>query len=190
MSITTETNEALSNNNSGNGLRYDNYCECIMREYQRVISDNQGVLRSCLYCTAGGGPMSTSAPMTTHDGVSKRRIAPLLTRRKQNLDQDGHVSCYDYTDGNGQKIREFTRNGPEGTEKTIRINYSRMLGTAPSTSSNVEVLLAEPRQTVDSSPEEIETMNPHIPGNDDILETATERITDEGLVPAWEVVDR
>lgn len=143
--------------------------------------------------------MSAGVPPTTgdgddehraHDGVTKRRTGPLLARRRQNLDRDGHVTCHDFVDEDGQKIREISRGGPEGTATSHRVNYSRMLGATPSTSTNLELLVIEARQVSEATPEEIATMNPHIPANDEILETATEKIRREGLIPAWEVCDR
>lgn len=136
---------------------------------------------------------ASSPSTTTTEGVTKRRVASLLARRRQNLDRDGHIESerYDFQrDADRHKIRRVVVKNKETGDKTIDHDLTALEGAAPSTTSRLEVLQMEARQAAEADAEEIEHMNPHIPSNDDVLETATEAIESEGLVPAWEVCDR
>lgn len=136
-------------------------------------------------------PAKSSNTSTATEGITKRRIAPLLAKRKQNLDRDAHVAEEKYTFVNdaGEKIHRIETDDPETGDKTIDVNVSKLLAATPSTTSNTEVLRIEAMQADEATDEELERMNPHIPSNDDVLEEVTEAIESDGLVPAWEVVD-
>lgn len=54
MAITNDANDGQISNESGNGAYCDGCGEDVTREYHRVFSDNEGVLRSFLWCTAKG----------------------------------------------------------------------------------------------------------------------------------------
>lgn len=124
-----------------------------------------------------------------HRGITKRDVAPLIARRRQNLDRDTHVTDHTH-DADGEKIHRIEfGDKKEGTTETIEANLSKLLGATPSTTSNLEVLRLEAEQVADAAPEQIQTMNPHIPANDAILETAIAAIESEGRTPAWEVCD-
>lgn len=118
-------------------------------------------------------------------GVTKRRVALLIAQRRQNLPRDEHVTEYTHTDQNGDKIYRVEYNKKDGSTKTVDANLSRLLSAAPSTTSNLEVLRVEAEQAANGRTD----MNPHLPSNDDVLDTATETIKDAGLTPAWEVID-
>lgn len=49
-----DTNDAQKTNESDNGPHCDSCGASVTREYHRVLSDNEGILRSCLYCTEKG----------------------------------------------------------------------------------------------------------------------------------------
>ena len=54
MAASNKANEAQTTDKSDNGPRCANFGERVTREYHRVLSDNEGVLRSCLHCTGLG----------------------------------------------------------------------------------------------------------------------------------------
>lgn len=130
----------------------------------------------------------------THNGQNsrktKRRIAPLLARRRQNLDRDGHIErervAYE-RDGDGHKIGQVIRpkKGGEGTT-TVDIDLTALEGAAPSTTSSMRIIELEAEIAADE-PERIK--NPHIPTTDDVLRAALDHLRPMGLEPAWEVVD-
>ena len=122
-----------------------------------------------------------------YKGATKRYTTPLLVERRQNLPRDDHISEYTHTDENGDKIHRVEFEDDSGNTETIDANLSKLLAAAASTTSNVEVLRIEAQQAAEASDDELETMNPHIPSNDDVLDTATDAIESEGLTPAWEV---
>lgn len=124
-----------------------------------------------------------------YDGVTKRYVTPLLVQRKRNLPRDEHVSEYTHIDENGDKIHRIEYDDEEKGTETIDANLSKLLAAAPSRSSNVEVLRIEAQQAAEASDDELEDMNPHLPSNNDVLDTATDAIESDGNIPAWEVVD-
>lgn len=139
--------------------------------------------------------MSSTTPRTssdeTDDRKTRRHIAPLLARRRRNLQpNDAHVSedKYNYTDTNGDKIYRIDMSHTETGPNTIDVNLSALLGAAPSTTSNVEILRTEAEQAAEATDDELADMNPHIPSTDGVLARATAAIESDGLTPAWEVV--
>lgn len=54
MSTTDDTNETHRTDESDNGPHCANCGAGVTRDYHRVLSDNEGILRSCLYCTTKG----------------------------------------------------------------------------------------------------------------------------------------
>lgn len=127
---------------------------------------------------------------TSTYGTTKREIAPLLARRRQNLDRDAHVTDHTHTNADGEKIHRIEIvDAKEGTTETIETNLSKLLAAAPSTTSNMEVLEIEAKQADEATAEELERMNPHIPSNDDVLRELLERLQSMDLTPAWEVCD-
>lgn len=142
--------------------------------------------------------MATNATNATTDNVTtesetaadyqraletRRRIAPLLARRRENLDRDGHIEEYDHTDDNGHKIGLIIR--PDGTgSKEVEIDLTALGGAAPSTTANIELIVTEARLLADGKP----IKNPHVPSNDGVLRGALDHLRPEGLTPAWEVL--
>lgn len=123
------------------------------------------------------------------DPITKHRIALLLARRRQNT-ADNWIESYDYVSEDGRKIREVTTAGPEGETRTLQIDYSTMLASTPSTTSDIDILRIEAQIADERGDGNTGRMNPHIPSNDDVLAEAKARIEEDGLTPAWEVVDR
>jgi hypothetical protein len=117
-----------------------------------------------------------------HAGETKRRIAPLLARRRENLDRDGHIEEFDHIDNDGHKIGLVIR--PDGTgSKEVGIDLTALGGAAPSTTANLDLLVIEARLLADGKP----IKNPHVPSNDGVLRAALDHLRPEGLTPAWEV---
>jgi hypothetical protein len=136
----------------------------------------------------------SSASQSTVVGVTKRDIAQLLGRRRQNLSRDGHIADdrVSFTrDEDGHKIGKVMRPKPGTKNQTIERDrdLTALEGAVPSTTSNLEVLRTEARQASEATDDELESMNPHIPSNDGVLETIAEELAEKGLAPAWEVVD-
>lgn len=84
--------------------------------------------------------MSATTPSSDEtdkdDRVTKRQVAFLLARCRQNLyPNDSHISedKYTDTDANGDKIHRIKRKNDK-----IELNLSKLLGSAPSTTSNME----------------------------------------------------
>ena len=129
--------------------------------------------------------MSTDTPETTATGgISKRRVAELIARRRQNITDD-HVVGYDEIDENGHKVKTVKKDRTEAPKSTYTVDLTATTKTGPSTTSSLEILIIEAEQAADGR----DRMNPHIPANDEVLEQAVERIEEEDLVPAWEVID-
>ena len=119
-----------------------------------------------------------------HAGETKRRIAPLLARRLNNLDRDGHIEEFDHIDNDGHKIGLVIR--PDGTgSKEVEIDRTATGGAAPSTSANIELIVIEARLLEQGRPIE----NPHVPSNDGVLRAALDHLAGHDLTPAWEVLD-
>lgn len=127
---------------------------------------------------------SYDADVDGYQGASKRNIAALKARRRANT-SDEWISSHDHVDEEGRKVRAITKPGPEGTEKTYHVDYSAMLATTPSTTTNTEIIRIEAEQAAEGR----EDMNPHLPANDEVLAEALTILEREGLLPAWEVVD-
>ena len=123
------------------------------------------------------------------EGIPKRRVAALIARRRQNIDTDGYVPEYTFINSDGDKIHRIEFERKDTGTVTVETNFSKMFAAAPSTTSNIDILWIEAEQAAEASADELERMNPHIPSNDEVLEQAVGRIEDEGLIPAWEVVD-
>lgn len=129
---------------------------------------------------------------TRTPGTTKRQIAPLLARRRQNLDRDGHITeeRYDYhRSGDGHKIRKIVTEDKETGRDEQTFDLSALEGAAPSTTSNIEILEIEAKQADEATAEELERMNPHIPSNDDVLRAILDHLRPMDLTPAWEVCD-
>lgn len=131
----------------------------------------------------------SSSGSETYKAVTKRRVGKLLGERKRNLSRDGHIESYNFTDANGDKIHRVEYDDKNTGTETIDANLSKLLAAASSTSSNIEVLRIEAQQAAEAGDNELETMNPHIPSTDGVLEAVSDVLEEADLVPAWEVVD-
>lgn len=128
----------------------------------------------------------TTNPTTT----TKRRVAPLLARRRQNLPRDAHIAedKVTHTDENGDKIHRVKIEKDSGEVETTDTNLTKLLGAAPSTSSNMELLEIEAKQAAEATDEERARMNPHIPSSDAVLRAILDHLRPMDLTPAWEVI--
>lgn len=118
------------------------------------------------------------------DIPSKRNVARLFGRRRQNLDRDGFVEDYGWIDEDtGRKMKEVVIDEDQG--KSYELDSTALFGAAPSRSSNIDHIRIEAELIAEGK----DLKNPHIPSNDDVLETALERLAEEGLTPAWEAID-
>jgi hypothetical protein len=91
-------------------------------------------------------------------------------------------SLYDTTNDDGEKIKEHTVNGPDGTSKTIDSNMTRSFQAAVSTTGDVDMLVLEAELKAD---DDHTIGNPHVPITTEVRDAALERITDQDLEPAW-----
>lgn len=125
----------------------------------------------------------TDSPTTT----TRREVGRLIAQRRAAID-DEHVTGHDKVNDDGQKIRELTERGPGGTSQTIEVNWSKLFTSGPSTTSNLDILYAEAEIAADAESSDELGDNPHIPATDDILEALRDRLENDDLQPAWEVV--
>lgn len=134
-----------------------------------------------------------SETRTEDGGVTKRRTGPLLARRRRNLNRDAHITSdrFDHwREEDDHKIRRTVTEDKENGERVTDHDLTALEGAAPSTTTNLELLVIEAEQAAEADEADLPWMNPHIPANDEMLATAIEEIERAGLVPAWEVVDR
>lgn len=110
-------------------------------------------------------------------------IAKLLAKRRKVLNRDGFIDDYDDTTDDGDKYREMTVQAGGGTTATIEMNLSKMYQAGPSTTGDMEVLKIEAELVAEGK----DLKNPHVPADADLLERATNALSNEGLTPAWEV---
>jgi hypothetical protein len=110
------------------------------------------------------------------------QIARLVAQRRKTLPTDAFVTDHDGTDERGHKYREHVVAGPGGTEHTVQSDLTAMYQSAPSTTSDMELLMIEARLIDDGT----DLQNPHIPATEELLARARDKIDAEGLTPAWE----
>lgn len=135
---------------------------------------------------------SSSTNTVTNDynraASTRRESSPLLARRRQNLDRDGHIGSdrYDFQrEDDGHKIKKVKRPGPENGTIERERDLTALEGAAPSTTSSLRLIEYEAEILADGG--EIE--NPHIPTTDDVLRAALDHLRPMDLTPAWEVLD-
>jgi hypothetical protein len=120
---------------------------------------------------------------------TRREVAPLLARRRENLDRDGHIASdrYDFRrDEDDHKIRRVEITDGETGDESTDHDLTATEGAAPSTTASIPLIVAE----AELANEGVELGNPHIPRNDRTLAEALDRLEDADLTPAWEVIDR
>lgn len=123
--------------------------------------------------------------ISTDDAVTRRRVGQLLDERRKALPRDRHVTDHTHLDQNDDKIvRRVEKVKATGETETRDTNLTKLLGAAPSTSSNREILEIE----TELANEGVRVNNPHIPATDEILETIEEWCEERAMTPAWEIV--
>lgn len=142
--------------------------------------------------------MATNATNNDTDDVTndyetaastRRNTAPLLARRRQRLDRDGHIESerYDFRrEGDGHKIRRVVIENQETGDDVTESDLTALEGAAPSTTSSIRLIEFEAEIAAD---DKTRIENPHIPTNDNVLRAALDHLRPMDLTPAWEVVD-
>jgi hypothetical protein len=107
----------------------------------------------------------------------------LLALARQRC-SDEWIDSHDEINEDGDKVAIVPDEGPAGTTREREVNLSAMYGSAPSRTSQVDILRIEAELVADGR----EPDNPHIPTSGEVLEDAREQIEADGNTPAWEVV--
>ena len=110
-------------------------------------------------------------------------IAELLAKRRRALNRDGFIDDHDGINDDGDKYQEMTVKAGGDSTTTIQVNLTKMYQAAPSTTGDMEILRIEAELVADGKDLE----NPHVPADADLLERATNVLSNEGLTPAWEI---
>lgn len=114
--------------------------------------------------------------------TATQEIGRIVQDRRSKL-SDAHVTDYNKIDENGDKIREETVQGPQGTTQTVDVNVSHLFQDAPSRTGDVSIIVLEAELADDGT----ELANPHVPTGADTLESALDQMETKGLTPAWEL---
>jgi hypothetical protein len=118
-----------------------------------------------------------------HDAETKRLIAQ---RRKaltdHRLDADEFAKAERQ---NGEVVVKDTVRTDANTFSETEVSLSKMLGSAPSTTGDIDILRVEAELLAEGNP----PGNPHVPINAEVREQAREVIEANGDTPAWEVGD-
>lgn len=89
--------------------------------------------------------------------ITRERVAGLLADRRRNLPRDRHIEDHTHIDSNGEKIHHVEWEKQNGEVETIDANLTMLLGAAPSTSSNLEVLRIEAQQAAEANDADFQT---------------------------------
>ena len=120
-----------------------------------------------------------SNPAISHDP----EVAKLLAKRRQTLTRDGFIESHDDVNDKGEKVTTKTVAAGGDTTKEIEISLTAMYQAAPSTTSDIEMLVMEAELVADGKTLD----NPHVPATVEALEQARKQIEQNGHTPAWEV---
>lgn len=89
---------------------------------------------------------------TEDGGVTKRRIGPLLGRRRRNLNRDAHITSdrFDHwREADDHKIRRVVIKKKNESNEVVESDLTALEGAASSTTTNLEVLVIEAEQAAE-----------------------------------------
>lgn len=110
-------------------------------------------------------------------------VKRLRAMRRKALPTDEFVDDFDGIDENGDKYKEKLVLGDKpGVSSTMQVNQTALNQPAPSTTNNMEIIMLDAEMLTEG----YELDNPHIPASEEMLDRAHEKLTNEGLEPAWE----
>lgn len=119
--------------------------------------------------------------------ITKRRVGKLIGEQRRQLSDDC-ITDFSEINDDGHKVKTLTKRDAEGKEHEVEIDLTTLLHPTPSITTNVEILLTEARIIDEADEDEAVIKNPHVPAHDGVLESAEDRLEEEGLTPAWKVI--